>query len=139
MELVKVPYSSLKYTWHNGQHNKCTILEKPDWIFGNSCWFSIWLSTCSKFSPKDSSDHNVMVFHSVGPLPKLKAYFKLLNLWVDKDDFLGLVTDTWQALMDGNLMYRFTKRLGLLKPKLKALHHLHTSHISSCVIEAKTK
>lgn len=41
--------------------------------------------------------------------------------------------------MDGNLMYRFPKKLGLLKPKLKALDHLHTSHISSCVIDAKTK
>lgn len=41
--------------------------------------------------------------------------------------------------MDDNLMYKFTKRLGLLKPKLKALDHLHTSYISSCVIEAKTK
>jgi len=139
VELVRVPYSSLKYTWHNGQHNRCTIFEKPDWIFGNSCWFFIWPSTCSKFSSKDSSYHNVMVFHSIGPLPKLKAYFKLLNLWLDVDDFLGLVMDTWQALMDGNLIYRFTKRLGLLKPKLKALHHLHTSHISSYVIEAKTK
>lgn len=36
-------------------------------------------------------------------------------------------------------MYKFTKRLGLLKLKLKSLHHQHISHIISCVIEAKTR
>jgi hypothetical protein len=41
--------------------------------------------------------------------------------------------------VDGNPTYKLTKRLGLLKPKLKTLHHLHTSHISSCVVEANTK
>jgi hypothetical protein len=29
--------------------------------------------------------------------------------------------------------------LDLLKPKLKSLHHHHTSHISSRVVEAKAK
>ena len=41
-KLVKVPYSVLKYTWHNSQHSRGIIIEKLDWIFGNSCWFSTW-------------------------------------------------------------------------------------------------
>ncbi|KAJ6876796.1 hypothetical protein NC651_029720 [Populus alba x Populus x berolinensis] len=41
--------------------------------------------------------------------------------------------------MDGNPIHRFTKRLGLLKSKLKSLHHQHTNHITSHVIEAKTR
>jgi hypothetical protein len=45
-----------------------------------------------------------------------------LNLSAYMDDFLGLVADTWQITMDGNCMYRLTKRLVLLKPKLKSLH-----------------
>lgn len=53
--------------------------------------------------------------------------------------FLDLIVDTWQILIDGNPMYRFTKRLGLLKPKLKSLHHQYTSHTTSYVVEAKTK
>jgi hypothetical protein len=36
-------------------------------------------------------------------------------------------------------MYRFNKRLGLLHSKLKSLHHQYTSHITSRVIEAKTR
>jgi len=35
------------------------------------------------------------------------------------NDLLVLVADTWWYSMDDNPMYRFTKRLGLLKPKLK--------------------
>jgi hypothetical protein len=40
--------------------------------------------------------------------------------------------------MDGNPMYRLTKRLSLLKPKLKSLHRKHTSHIFNQVVQAKT-
>ena len=43
------------------------------------------------------------------------------------------------CFMDGNPMYRFTNRLGLLKPKLKSLHHQHVSYITSHVIEANTR
>ncbi|KAJ6874273.1 hypothetical protein NC651_032936 [Populus alba x Populus x berolinensis] len=34
-------------------------------------------------------------------------------------------------------MYKFTKRLGFLKPKLKSMHCHNTSHISNRVVEAK--
>lgn len=80
-----------------------------------------------------------MVVHSIGPFPRLKSFFKFLNLWVDRDYFLGLVADTWQTPLYGNPTYKLTKRLGLLKPKLKTLHHLHSSHISSCVVETNIK
>ena len=80
-----------------------------------------------------------MIVQFTNPLTKVKASFKFLNLWVDRDDFLGFVADTWQRFMDGNPMYKFTKRFRLLKPKLKSLHHQHTSHITSHVIEAKTR
>jgi len=36
-----------------------------------------------------------MVVYSNGVLSRLKASFKFLNLWADKDDFLGLVVDGW--------------------------------------------
>lgn len=67
--------------------------------------------------PRHSLDHNVMVVQSASPFPKPKASFKFLNLWVVRGDFLGLAADTWQTPVDGNLMYRLTKILGLLKPK----------------------
>ena len=36
-----------------------------------------------------------MVVYSTGVFPMLKASFKFLNLWANRDDFLGLVADTW--------------------------------------------
>ena len=55
------------------------------------------------------------------------------------DDFLGLIVSTWYTSVDGNRMYRLTNILELLKPKLKVLHRLYTSHISSHVVEVKAK
>lgn len=37
-ELIQVPFTGLKHTWHNGQHGE----KNMDWIFGNSSLFTIW-------------------------------------------------------------------------------------------------
>jgi hypothetical protein len=91
------------------------------------------------FLPKNAYDHSVMIIQLGPPPSKFKTSFKFLNLWADMDDFLDLVGDTLQTPVDENPMYKFIKRLDLLKPKLKSLHHHHTSHISSRVVEAKAK
>jgi hypothetical protein len=35
-----------------------------------------------------------MIVQFTNPLTKVKASIKFLNLWADRDDFLGLVADT---------------------------------------------
>jgi hypothetical protein len=93
-KLVKVPYSGLRYTWHNGQHSRGTIIEKLDWIFGNSCWLSTWPTTCFKILPRDFLYQSAMVIQFSCPLSKVKTTFKFLTLWANRDDFLGLVAYT---------------------------------------------
>ncbi|KAB5521998.1 hypothetical protein DKX38_026317 [Salix brachista] len=33
--LQQIPYSGIRFTWHNGQSGEGTIMRKLDWIFGN--------------------------------------------------------------------------------------------------------
>lgn len=54
-----------------------------------------------------------------------------------RDDFPAIVIDVWQVPIDGNLMVKFIKLLGMLKPKLKSLHRHNTNHIFSHVIKEK--
>jgi hypothetical protein len=58
-----------------------------------------WPTTYYEFLPKDSSDYSAMVVQFDCPISKVKTTFKFLNLWVDRDDLLGLVVDTWQILV----------------------------------------
>src|SRR5262249_31693328 len=130
-ELMQVPYTGMRYSWHNGQLRRDAILKKLDWVFGNPVWFSIWPAITSEFFPQDTSDHSAMVVRFGALILKVKSPFKFLNFWAEREDFLGLVEDVWWTLIEGNSMFRFTQRLALLKSKLRSLHRHHSSHISS--------
>lgn len=48
-ELIQIPYTGLKFSWHNGQHENHTIQQKLDWIFNNPCLLTKWLEAHSFF------------------------------------------------------------------------------------------
>jgi len=136
-ELLQIPYTGIRFTWHNGQHGDHIIQKKLDWIFGNQCLFSTWPAAHSVFQPRHISDHSAMILHLQTDSYKRQVPFKFLNLWADRDDFLGTVSSSWQATINGNPMYQLTTKLRLLKHELKKLHQQHTSHITSRVSQAK--
>lgn len=52
---------------------------------------------------------------------------------------MGIFKDVWRTPVKGTPMYRLTRRLSLLKPKLESLHHYHTSHVYNSVTEMKAQ
>ncbi|XP_034915333.1 uncharacterized protein [Populus alba] len=136
-ELITLPYTGLRFTWHNGQHGDNTIQKKLDWIFGNQSLFSTWPAAHSVFQPRHISDHSAMLIHLQTDSYKRQAPFKFLNLWADREDFLPTVSSSWQTQISGNPMYQFTSKLRLLKLKLKHLYQQHTSNLSSRVSQAQ--
>jgi hypothetical protein len=122
-ELLQIPYTGLRYSWHNGQHGSNTIQKKIDWIFGNSCMISQWPAAHALFHPRCISDHSLMVLHLHSPRHQRCTPFKFLNIWAQRDDFLDIVSSSWQTHVTGNPMYQFTTKLSLLKSVLKQLHH----------------
>nr|TKR98083.1 hypothetical protein D5086_0000206310 [Populus alba] len=138
-ELSHIPYSGLKFSWHNGQLGKDAIMKKLDWIFGNFPFLSNWPAAHANFLPRDHSDHSAMILALTPPSPRMPAPFKFLNMWADRMDFQDIVKAAWQSPVNGNPMYRFTSKLQLIKHALKALHRNNSSHISARVAEAKTR
>lgn len=136
-QLLQIPYSGLKYSWHNGQHGDHTTQKKLDWIFCNPCLLTNWPEAHSSFLPRHLSDHNAMILNLRQESYQRHPPFKFLNLWADREDFSAIVNSSWQTQVHGNPMYRFTTKLRLLKAEFKNLHHQHTSHISNRVARAK--
>ena len=139
-ELIQLPYTRLKFSWHNGQQGAHTIQKKLDWIFGNSCLFSNFPAAHSIFMPRLISDHSAMLLHLTNPTSVKPRHspFKFLNAWTDRADFMGIVSTSWTSHITGNPIYQFTTKLCILKTALRKLHHHHTSHIASKVGQAKT-
>ena len=138
-ELIQMPYTRLKFSWHNGQQGEHTIQKKLDWIFGNTCLFSTFPTAHSIFMPRLISDHSAMLFHFTNPTSVRPRHspFKFLNAWTDRADFMDLVSTSWNSQVNGNPMYKFTTKLCILKTALRNLHHQHTNNIAGKVAQAK--
>jgi len=135
--LLQVPYTGLKYTWHNGQHGSNTIQKKLDWIFGNPCLFSTWPDTHATFQPRSISDHSVMILNLQRLNNHQQSPFKFLNIWAERSDFLPTVASSWHAPITGNPMFQFTSKLRRLKTDLRQLHRQHTNNLIDRVRQAK--
>ncbi|KAJ6871911.1 hypothetical protein NC651_031103 [Populus alba x Populus x berolinensis] len=138
-ELIQLPYTGMKYTWHNGQQGEHTIQKKLDWTFGNSCLFTNFPAAHSVFMPRLISDHSAMLLHlATQPATRPRHFpFKFLNAWADRSEFMAIVQSSWGTHVAGNPMYRFTTKLCLLKYALRQLHHQYTNNITSRVSQAK--
>ncbi|KAJ6974535.1 hypothetical protein NC653_030590 [Populus alba x Populus x berolinensis] len=136
-ELIHIPYTGLKYSWHNGQHGYHTIQKKLDWVFGNQCLLSKWPAAHATFQPRCLSDHSAMILHLCIPTSRRYVPFKFLNIWATRDDFMDVVGSSWQTLVSGNPMYQLTTKLRRLKSVFRTLHHQHTSDITGRVASAR--
>ena len=138
-ELIQLPYTGLKYSWHNGQQGEHTIQKKLDWIFGNSCLFTNFPAAHSIFMPRLISDHSAMLLHLApqSAARQRQSSFKFLNAWADRADFMAIVSSSWESPVAGNPMYQFTTKLRLLKTALRTLHHQHTNNITGRVAQAQ--
>ncbi|KAF9688550.1 hypothetical protein SADUNF_Sadunf01G0000100 [Salix dunnii] len=135
--LQQIPYSGIRFTWHNGQSGEGTIMRKLDWIFGNQSLLVQWPAVRAVFLPRQFSDHSAMVLHLDHNLPRVQAPFKFLNQWASHDDFLAIVGCIWQQRIVGNPFYQLTAKLTILKYQFQRKHAHCTSHISHRVYKAK--
>lgn len=79
LELIQIPYTGLRFTWHNGQHGSHTIQKKLDWIFGNQCLLSTWPVAHSIFQPRHISNHSAMIFNLLLVSCKRQVFFQILE------------------------------------------------------------
>ncbi|XP_061955562.1 uncharacterized protein LOC133677489 [Populus nigra] len=137
-ELIQLPYSGLKFTWHNGQLGGNSIMKKLDWIFANHSLLLKWPLAHYKVLPRDHSDHSAMILEFQPHLQRPPASsFKFLNFWADREDFLDIVRTIWHTPSSGNPIYSFTSKLQALKHALKNLHRHNSNHISTRMADAK--
>ncbi|KAJ6425713.1 hypothetical protein OIU84_026316 [Salix udensis] len=101
-QLFSLPYRGMNFTWTNGQIGQRNIQNKLDWALGNSCLLQELLASMANFLPRSISDHSAIILHLSKPSSVRPNQFKFLNAWTHKDDYLPLISSTWQLPTDGN-------------------------------------
>ncbi|KAG7542496.1 Reverse transcriptase domain [Arabidopsis thaliana x Arabidopsis arenosa] len=115
------------YTWSNRQEGDL-ISKKLDRVLVNDCWKQSFPHSYNVFEAGGCSDHlrcRINLNMAAGARVKGKKPFKFINAITDMTEFKPMVEDYWSKtepiFMSTSSMFRFTKKLKALKPKIRHL------------------
>jgi len=118
--LIHLPTTGAEYTWANGRGNNRYTERRLDRAITNQ----LWIDTCNSISvttlTKHKSDHYPLLLVSqVNNIP-FASQFKFLRMWTFHPNCLHIVRDCWNSNVIGCPMFILTKKLKILKERLKS-------------------
>ncbi|XP_026400448.1 uncharacterized protein LOC113296356 [Papaver somniferum] len=117
--LVMADALGSKFTWANGQSGSHRIISKLDRAVINSAWLAKFENWRYKDLPKEVSDHSTLLgYPFVVPRPK-RAPFRVQKMWFLHEDFIRMVSDSWNAPVHGSLDFIFPYKMKRLKVTMK--------------------
>ena len=115
------------YTWRNKRENDL-ILKKLDRVLINDLWSQNFPQSYNVFEAGGCSDHlrcRINMNTAAGPRVKGHKPFKFVNVITELEEFKPMVADFWSGtepiFMSTSSLHRFTKKLKVLKPKIRNL------------------
>ncbi|CAE6235277.1 unnamed protein product [Arabidopsis arenosa] len=128
------------YTWSNRQEGDL-ISKKLDRVLVNDCWKQSFPHSYNAFEAGGCSDHlrcRINLNMAAGARVKGKKPFKFINAITDMTEFKPMVEDYWSKtepiFMSTSSMFRFTKKLKALKPKIR---HLAKERMGNLIKQTK--
>ncbi|KAJ6321111.1 hypothetical protein OIU77_009732 [Salix suchowensis] len=91
-QLAPLPFSGLRFSWHNGRDGVNSIQHKLDWAFGSPSSLTRWPEAHTVFLPRSIFDHCAMVMELQKGGARPRTTFRFLNFWTGKEDFIPMIT-----------------------------------------------
>ena len=119
-----------KFTWTNKRVVPGHVAARLDRFLVHSSFLSMGLLASSKILPHCTSDHKPILLElaieqDLGPIP-----FRFSQLWIQHDDFLQTVANSWNAQSKGSSSFIWETKIKRLKIDLKDWSRRITSPIS---------
>ena len=118
-------FHGLLFTWCNKRVENELICKKLDRVLVNDQWIVDHQQTYGVFEAVGCSNHLRCRIQFGAARPHIRKPFKFTNVLAKDPDFLQMVKDNWgntDALFHSTVaMYKFSKKLKFLKPKIKAM------------------
>ncbi|XP_074290351.1 uncharacterized protein LOC141617081 [Silene latifolia] len=120
--LVNVKTIGNFFTWNNKHEAGSRVFSRIDRVLGNDDWGIEFPDCVAKFFPEGLYDHSPCIItlreqHDRRPRP-----FKYFNMWALADDFLDVISHTWEVVVPGTPMFCLANKLKFLKKPLKGLN-----------------
>ena len=128
-----------QFTWTN-KREEGLISKKLDRVLINDHWFSSYPQSYSVFEGGGCSDHLRCRIQLRSSLTRPKRPFKFVNAVAELEGFKPLIEDHWQntepIFLSTSSLYRFSKKLKALKPKIRVLAKEQMGNLSLKAKEA---
>ncbi|GJT38738.1 RNA-directed DNA polymerase, eukaryota, reverse transcriptase zinc-binding domain protein [Tanacetum coccineum] len=126
IEMEDIASSGLFYTWTKNLHktkqgDTTGILKKLDRAMRNEAFVCEYPNAHAIFLPYLILDHCPMVLVIPNTMQGRRKAFRFSNFVAEKEEFLEIVKDIWNANHRGCQMFKITRKLKALKKPLKDL------------------
>ncbi|KAL8509574.1 hypothetical protein ACS0TY_016699 [Phlomoides rotata] len=134
-ELVDLPLLKRKYTWYKDNGESCSRIDR---FLISASWYNRWPNSKQTGLKRTLSDHARILLENSqkeywGPVP-----FKIVNWWMDKEDFRILVNDFWKnTVMEGWHGYILKEKMKYLKVQIKEWSKNNGTTFSKEITEAE--
>ncbi|MCH81855.1 RNA-directed DNA polymerase (Reverse transcriptase) [Trifolium medium] len=117
--LIHLPTSGAEFTWANGRRDLRYTYRRLDRAVCNQCWLDLCATLNVSTLTKHKSDHFPLLLDFNLTMLSSTSQFKFMRMWTLHPDCENLVKNCWNTEIIGCPMFVLTKKLKLLKEKLK--------------------
>ncbi|XP_073005617.1 uncharacterized protein [Typha latifolia] len=116
--LCDLGYEGIPYTWCNNQQGARRIRIRLDRALANTAWVSEHPECKVQHLDRGASDHAPLLLTVPAGMPRSKRPFRFELLWMEYEECLNVVQESWKRHANGNPMQAFTHRLSELRRSL---------------------
>ena len=104
-DLIDIKPVKGKFAWKNKRLGPGHVAARLDRFLVHSSFLSMGLLASSKILPHCTSDHKPILLElaldqDLGPIP-----FRFIPLWIQHEDFLQVVSDSWKTQIKGSMSF----------------------------------
>ncbi|XP_071939907.1 uncharacterized protein [Coffea arabica] len=112
---MDIGFSGGQFIWCNNRNGVARIWKRLDRILVNEGWYDTGISLSVSHLARDPSDHAPLLISVSTRLDNKPRPFRFLNVWVECDDFLAVVRESWGQPCFGSPMHILCQKLKRLR------------------------
>ena len=120
LHLRDVPFYGPRFTWTNNRTDSDLIMERLDRAYASPDWFENFPNTRIQNFPIIQSDHAPIWLQTLPSTSAPLRPYQLENWCLRIPEVINITLEVWQIYIAGSAMYRLSKKLSLLRSRLKS-------------------